>query len=300
MTQTSFAVLENRSVFTVSGPDAAEFLQGLVSNDVTKVSERRAIWAAFLTPQGKFLHEFMIAALGPDFVLDCERDRRDDLIRRLSRYRLRSNVEVSPRDDLSVATAWGDDAAESFGLDAEPGAALPKGSTAVFVDPRLAAAGLRMIGPARDLESLAQSAGCEAASPVAYDTHRLALGLPDGSRDMEVEKALLLENGFAELNGVDFDKGCYIGQELTARTHYRALIKKRLLPVTIEGDAPGPGTGLSVDGADAGEMKSSADNQGLALVRLATWQSTEDGVLTADAAKVTPSLPSWIKLQDRT
>jgi folate-binding protein YgfZ len=111
---------------------------------------------------------------------------------------------------------------------------------------------------------------------------------------MDVEKALLLENGFEELRGVDFEKGCYIGQELTARTHYRALIKKRLLPVEIDGATPAPGEALTVDGRDAGEMKSIAGGRGLALVRLDAWKS--GGNLTAGAARITPVKPDWMQL----
>ena len=102
----------------------------------------------------------------------------------------------------------------------------------------------------------------------AYDRHRLALGVPDGTRDLVPEKSILLELGFDELNGVDWRKGCYVGQELTARTKYRGLIKKRLFPVRIDGPAPEPGTMVTLDGKDAGEMRSARDGAGLALLRL--------------------------------
>ena len=124
---------------------------------------------------------------------------------------------------------------------------------------------------------------------------RFELGLPDGSRDMDIEKALLLENGFEELHGVDFKKGCYIGQELTARTHYRALIKKRLMPVEIAGAAPPPGTPLRVDGVEVGEMKSAAGPRGPALIKLEAWRKA--GTLDAGGAKVTPVQPGWMKFE---
>ncbi|MGY8962323.1 MAG: CAF17-like 4Fe-4S cluster assembly/insertion protein YgfZ, partial [Rhodospirillales bacterium] len=118
----------------------------------------------------------------------------------------------------------------------------------------------------------------------------------DGSRDLEVDTALLLENGFEELGGVDFQKGCYIGQELTARTRYRALIKKRLIPVKIDGDAPTPGTLLSVDGKEAGEMKTSAGGHGLALVRLAQWRASADGTLSSGSTILKPEPVPWMVL----
>ena len=290
--------LENRGVLSVSGDDATAFLQGLVSNDMDRVSGSRVIWAAFLTPQGKFLHEFMIAQLGDRYLLECEKDRRDDLETRLKRFRLRAKVTIDSVDDLAVAAAWGPGVSEAFELPSEPGSARTEDDAVLFMDPRLADAGVRIIAPVSSISGLDGVTRCTISDQAAYDTHRIALGLPDGSRDLEVEKALLLENGFEELSGIDFEKGCYIGQELTARTHYRALIKKRLMPVTIEGPPPPPGTALTVEGKDAGEMKSSANGFGLALVRLATWRASEDGILRAGEARLTPEQKSWMTLPD--
>src|SRR4029077_4983626 len=127
-----------------------------------------------------------------------------------------------------------------------------------------------------------------------YDRHRLALGIPDGSRDLVVEKSILLEAGFDELNGVDWQKGCYVGQELTARTKYRGLIKKRLFPVRIEGPAPAPGTMVTAAGHDAGELRSSRDGQGLALLRLDAVAEVRS--LSADAATLVPLHPDWMRI----
>jgi hypothetical protein len=125
---------------------------------------------------------------------------------------------------------------------------------------------------------------------------RLTLGVPDGSRDLVVEKSILLESGFDELNGVDWQKGCYIGQELTARTKYRGLIKKRLLPVTIAGPLPAPGTPVLLGTEDAGEMRSASDGMGLALLRLeALGAASAEKPLTAGQARLTPRRPDWAK-----
>ena len=126
----------------------------------------------------------------------------------------------------------------------------------------------------------------------AYEDLRLGLGVPDGSRDLVVEKSILLEAGFDELNGVDWHKGCYIGQELTARTKYRGLIKRRLVPVAIDGPAPTPGTVVTADGRDVGEMRSSNGGRGLALLR--TDAVVEKKRLMAGDAVIVPTKPAWM------
>jgi hypothetical protein len=291
-----FTPLPHRALIAVRGEDRGTFLQGLVSNDVRKVEAGLASWAAFLTAQGKFLHEFFMFTLGEAIWLECERDRRDDLISRLSKYKLRAKVTIEPVDALMVGTAWGRNVEAAFGLRASPGVITPLGAGVVYTDPRLLDVGVRWALLAENATSVLQELGLQHATPSDYDALRFNLGLPDGSRDMEIEKALLLENGFEELNGVDYKKGCYVGQELTARTHFRALIKKRLLPVTFDGPAPAPGTQLTLDGHDAGEMKSGADGEGLALVRLEQWRNAPHGALMAGDIEVTPHAANWMKL----
>jgi len=295
MSTAHFSPLPHRAFVAVSGADRFSFLQGLVSNDIKRVEGGRAAWAAFLTPQGKFLHEFFMIPQGDAVLLECERARRDDLMTRLSRYKLRSKVVLLADDALTPGAAWGPGVLEKLNLGDE-GAPSMFGGGMTYADPRLKDAGARWGLPVESLKLL-ENHGLTQASPEAYDAHRIALGLPDGSRDMEIDKALLLENGFPELHGVDFEKGCYVGQELTARTHYRALIKKRLMPVTIDGPTPSPGTALTANGANAGEMKSAVGNVGLALVRLEAWRAA-GGALMAEGAKVTPRVPDWMELSE--
>ena len=286
-----FSPLPHRALVSVQGADRFSFLQGMISNDVRHVESGEAMWAAFLTPQGKFLHEFFAVPHNDVVLLECERDRRADLITRLSRYRLRAKVTLAPNDTLAVGVAWGADAASLLKTTETLGAVAPLGAGVLYTDPRVLKAGVRFALPA-DHASL-EKLGLKSAD---YDAHRISLGLPDGSRDLEVEKALLLENGFAELHGVDFNKGCYIGQELTARTHYRALVKKRLMPVAIDGETPATGAPITANGADAGEIRSVAGNKGLALVRLSAWRG--GGVLEAGRAKITPQPPAWMDLPE--
>ena len=261
------AALPDRAVLEVSGADRVSFLQGLVSNDVAEAVPGRAVWAALLTPQGKWLADFFILADGDRLLLDCEAAQADMLMQKLTRFRLRAAVQVQPVP-LLVHAAWGSD----------PGAALQAR------DLRVPEAGWRVLSDA----PLTVTASFE-----DWDRRRLALGLPDGSRDMESEKTTLLEAGFDELHGVSWTKGCYMGQELTARTKYRGLLKRRLMPVRVEGPLPSPGTQVLHGGTEVGTMRSGRDELGLALLRLDAL-----GVpLTCGRATLHPAPAPWMALE---
>jgi folate-binding protein YgfZ len=296
MSQTRFALLENRGILAVSGADRRAFLQGLVSNDVERIGPEQAGYAALLTAQGKYLHDFMMIEFGGEIWLEAEAARLSDLKRRLSIYRLRAKAALDERPELAVAAVFGKGAHAAMGLSTEPGAARPFASGVAFADPRLAALGVRCILPRADIHHALEGIGLAEAGFPAYDRLRLRLGIPDGGRDLVPEKSILLEAGFDELNGVDWQKGCYIGQELTARTKYRGLIKKRLMPVEIDGAAPAPGTIVTADGREVGEMRSSRDGLGLALLRIepvAQGKHLKAGDTTLIASK-----PGWLRLDD--
>ncbi|MBV8778569.1 MAG: folate-binding protein YgfZ [Alphaproteobacteria bacterium] len=294
MNAARFVVLEDRAVLAVGGPDRSQFLQGLISNDTRRLAEGRAIYAALLTPQGKYLHDFLLVEVNQTIWIDGEAARLADLKRRLSIYRLRSRVTLEERSDLAVAALL--DAAEALELPAERGAARRLGNGIAFVDPRLAVLGARAILLRQDLADAFAAIGANATCFADYDRVRLAFGIPDGSRDLVLDKSILLESGFDELGGVDWEKGCYIGQELTARTRYRGLVKKRLFPVRIEGPAPEPGSPVTAGDRDAGEMRSSRDGIGLALLRLDAV--AQGGKLAAGAAKIEPVIPDWMRLPE--
>ena len=298
MPDASFVLLDDRGVLAVGGPDRRQFLQGLISNDVDKVGADRARYAALLTAQGKYLHDFTMVecALGADaaILLDAEAGRLADLKRRLSLYRLRAKVSLDARPDLAVAAVFGDGAIATFGLVDQPGAARPFAAGIAFVDPRLAALGARCILPRSDAPAALTRAGLHEADFAAWDAHRLGLGIPDGGRDLELEKSILLEAGFDELNGIDWQKGCYIGQELTARTKYRGLVKRRLVPVVIDGPVPPAGTPINNLGREVGELRSSRDGRGLALLRIEALRGNQK--LTAGDAAIVPFRPDWLQL----
>ena len=299
MGERSFAILDDRAALRIAGADRIAFLQGLISNDVEKASADRAIYAAFLTAQGKYLHDFFVVEQGETLLVDCEGARADDLLRRLTMYKLRSQVTIDPDDNLAVAVAFGSDAADAIGLTVEPGKACAIDTGVAFVDPRLPAAGVRVIASRDGLAKVLSEKGFDPKTPADYDRLRLSLGLPDGSRDLIPEKSTLLENGFDELRGVDWDKGCFLGQELTARTRYRGLVKKRLLPIAIEGAPPAPGEIVRLDGKAAGEIRSVRDGIGLALIRLDALDAVEGGAasLMAGEARILPRRPDWLRLE---
>jgi hypothetical protein len=297
MTDPKYVLLEDRGLIGIAGEDKRTFLQGLVSNDVRKVTAKQAIYAAFLTPQGKYLHDLFIVDWRDMLLLDCEAGRLADLKRRLGIYKLRADVVIVDQTKPFVVAAFiGDGVCKMVGLaPSAAGAAQPFTNGIAYVDPRLPDAGVRAILPRESARKSIEAAGFVAGSRTDYDRLRIRLGLPDGSHDMQIEKAILLENGFDELNGVDWDKGCFMGQELTARTKYRGLIKKRLIPVSVDGRLPEPGTPVILEGEEAGEIRSGTDGWALALIRLEFLNraAASGKEFSAGTARITPAKPDW-------
>ena len=231
-------------------------------------------------------------------LLDCEAERLDDLLKRLKMFTLRSQVTLADRSgDLAAAALVGAAWADGLGLAANAGSAGPHWGGVAYVDPRLAAMGGRSVLPRDGAARALEGAGFAVATAADYDAQRLSLGLPDGSRDLVVERSTLLENGFDELGSIDWDKGCFMGQELTARTKYRALIKKRLMLVAVDGPLPPAGTPVMLDDKKAGEMRSGRDGRGLALMRLEYLEkAAEAGApFTSGEARLTPKKPDWAR-----
>jgi hypothetical protein len=302
MSAIGFSAIPGRGVVSISGEDARNFLQGLISNDVDRLSDSRALYAALLTPQGRYLHDFFLLLHGSgEILLDCVGAQRPELQRRLQMYRLRSKVSLADRSpDFTAFAVIGDGAAERFGVAAEPGAAAPLAGGIVFADPRLATLGLRVLLPSAAGDAPLTERGCVAASLEDYDLRRLVNGVPDGSQDFVAEKSLLLECNFDELNGIDWQKGCYIGQEVTARTRYRGLLKRRLVPVAVTtgGPLPPPGTPVLAGSSEAGELRSGRGDIALALLRIDDLKAACAGLvtLTAGDCVLEPRLPPWLSL----
>lgn len=293
MPHATAVLLPGRGFLAVGGAAARPFLQGIVSNNVETVAPDRSLYAGLLTAQGKFLHDFFLVEMDGAIVLEAEAERLADLTRRLTMYKLRAQVTLTDLSAQYVAAAlWG---GPMLDLEPRPGATRRFGGGVAFVDPRLPALGLRAILPRTTADADLARAGFAPGTPDDYDRHRLALGVPDGSRDIPVEKAFPLEFGFDDFHAVSYDKGCYVGQELTARTHNRGTIKRRIYPVTIEGPAPAPGTALRHGTSEVGEMRSSRDGHGIAHLRIdaAEMAIHEGASFTAGGAQVTPHKPVW-------
>ena len=201
--------LIDRAILRLSGEDVRGFLQGLVTNDLALLAAERPLWAGLLTPQGKALFDFILWADGDDVLIDCEREAAGDLAGRLALYRLRRKIAIEPVEGLAVHWDQGS----------------PAGSTR---DPRLAGLGMRWLAP---------PAGAPAEG---WLEHRLRLGVTEGRAELGSDRTLWLECNAAELNGVSFTKGCYVGQENTARMNYRSRVNRRL--VVMPADAPGERT----------------------------------------------------------
>ena len=273
------AWLTDRKILAVTGQDRVSFLQGLVSNDVVAAKDDQIVWAGYLTPQGRYLSDFFIWHEPDRLLLDVPAAHAETLKAKLTRFRLRADVQIT-MTDLGVEALWGDDTATD---------ALP--------DPRLPQAGTRRLGvapaghePPPEQEDGQNARSLNARSLSAYHAHRIALGMPDAS-DCEREKTLLIEANFDWLNGISFTKGCYMGQELTARTHYRGLVKKRLLPVRSSAPLPPAGTPLMADGREVGQMGSSIGTMGLAFLRREVWTTP----LHHEGATLTPLIPDWFR-----
>ena len=271
-------LLPHRGIVEVKGPDALSFLQGLVTNDVERAVAGNAIYAALLTPQGKIVTEFMIVAVEGGYWLDCPASAAADLAARLGKYKLRAKVEIADRSvELAVAAL-------------DQGRTIA-GEIVAFADPRLAALGWRAVGRRDGLEAALRAASYRLAPTAEYERRRIALGVPD-SADIVPETAFPLDCNFEELNGVDFKKGCYVGQELTARMKHRASARKRFLPVSADVELPAPGTNVTLGEAPIGEMKSSVDRQGLALIRLDRLGEAKEAMADGVIIRIdTPAYP---------
>lgn len=268
------AALPSRGIISISGPEARDFLQGIITNNVDLVSESRAIYAALLTPQGKLMFDFTIGEHEGAFLFDCHKDHLPGLQKQLTMYRLRAKAEIKDvSDEWNVVAAWGDDASSL------PGIAFP--------DPRLAALGTRAFVPSA--EAVAAN-----ATEADFETWRLSLGVPDMPADAGQNQTFMLEANFDELHGVDFKKGCYIGQELASRMKRKDGLRKRLLPVDVEGPLPAPGTEVVAGERRIGEMRSGIGHRAIAYLRVDRLEDVKDEQLTADGVALTVDWPEWI------
>ena len=285
MPQLKSAFMPDRGVIGVTGPDAAAFLQGIITSDMAQLDHQRAIHSGLLTPQGKILFDFFIIKADGGFLLEAARSLIPALPQRLELYKLRSKVEIADRSpEFTVAALWGGDAE---GLEASE-------AIIAFRDPRLPALGYRMLltlasdGVPAEIDS-------KPASRNDYDAHRIALGVPEGGKDYSFGDAFPHEALFDQLSGVSFSKGCFIGQEVVSRMQHRGTARKRIVPVVSQDKLPEPGAEILAGTAVIGSLGSTAGNRGLAMIRLdrAADAKEKGEPLLAGATPIEIQLPSW-------
>jgi len=260
----TYALLRDRALIAVTGPDWRSFLQGQLTQDVETLAPGELRFGALLSPQGRLLFDLFVQDRGDSGLLDVPAQGRDALIARLTLYRLRAKVEFTTASEPVVAL-WGTRQAEE----------------GFAADPRLAALGFRGYG--------AQPPGVR-GDAAAYDLHRLTLGVP-ATADFGDDATYPIEANFDLLNGIDFRKGCFVGQETTSRMKRRGQIKSRMLPITFEGPPPAYGAEVLAGELRAGQVRSGAGGRAMALLRL---DRIEGAALTVDGRAVTVERPPWL------
>ena len=280
------ALLPDRGVVKVAGPDARAFLNGLVTTDVNQVTPERPRYAALLTPQGKIIIDCIVAEApaedGGGFFLDCPRALAGDLVRKLNFYKLRAKVIAEDLSDvLGVLAVWDGTGSTEYGL--------------VYPDPRLPALGLRVMLPPHRAADAAADLGAALVEAPAHEAHRVALGVPRGGLDFIYGDAFPHEADMDQLGGVDFDKGCYIGQEVVSRVEHRGTARTRIVPVTADDQAPEAGIPVMAGARQIGTTGSSAGSNALAMLRLDRLADamTAGTPLTAGGITLRPRKPDW-------
>jgi len=282
------ALLPDRGVVKVTGEDARRFLHGLVTADVDALEPGQARFAALLTPQGKIIADFIVteaeAADGGGFFLDCPRVLAPALVEKLTFYRLRAKLGIEDLSGkLAVMAAWEGTGATECGLP--------------YPDPRLPALGLRCILPPGLLAEATAELDATLVEAAAYDAHRISLGVPRGGLDFIYGDAFPHEADMDQFGGVDFDKGCYIGQEVVSRVEHRGIARTRIVPVAYDGVAPEAGTPVVAGDKTVGTLGSTAGGLGLAMLRL---DRVEDALaahksLTTGGVPLRIAKPAWAR-----
>jgi folate-binding protein YgfZ len=280
------ALLPDRGVVKVAGTDPRGFLNGLLTTDVTKVTPTQARFGALLTPQGKIIVDCIVAEApaedGGGFFLDCPRALARGLVEKLNFYKLRAKVVCEDLSEvLGVMAVWDGIGTTEYGL--------------VYSDPRLPALGQRVMLPPHLAKEAAADLGAELVEAQAYEAHRIAQGVPRGGLDFIYGDAFPHETDMDQLAGVDFDKGCYVGQEVVSRMEHRGTARNRIVPVTASNFAPDAGVPVMAGDKQVGTTGSHAGNRGLAMLRLdRVADARAAGIpLTAGGVGIEPRKPDW-------
>lgn len=286
--------LSDRALLWVSGEDARKLLQGLVTAEMSRIDENRAGYGALLTPQGKILFDFFIMARADGFLFDCAAEHAEALAKRLTFYKLRAKVGIAPADpSLKVYAVIRP--GKAFDELSTPGMAVTRGDTLICRDPRLAEAGLRLIADDDGAAAvMAAEAGLETAPLEAYHAHRITLGLAD-SGDIGSGEVFPHECNMDQLHGVDFEKGCFVGQEVVSRMQHRGTARSRMVPVSLSEPVETADVEIRAGDKPAGKLLSRVGTMALALLRLdrVAAAGERDEPIKAGDITVTPAKPDW-------
>lgn len=280
------AILNERAVLRITGTDARQFLDNVITNDVDSLKIDEARFAALLTPQGKVIADFFVIGApeedGGGFLLDAPAGLAEDIAKKLNFYKLRAAVTIELRPDLAVAAILDGRATAELGI--------------VYDDPRHGGLGKRIILPASEAKSDLEGAGFEIADASAYHEKRIALGVPDGGKDFVYSEVFPHEADMDQLNGVDFKKGCFIGQEVVSRMERKTTPRTRIVQATFD-TAPFPGVDVKAGEKPAGHMGSGVNGKGLAMVRLDRINDalSKGEKITAGGIEISLKKPSWAR-----
>jgi tRNA-modifying protein YgfZ len=282
------ALLPDRGVVKVAGLDGRKFLNGLVTADLGRVAPGQPRFAALLTPQGKILADFIVAEADPadggGFFLDAPRSLARMLTDRLNFYKLRATVMIEDLSEtLGVMAVWEGQGETEYGLS--------------YPDPRLPELGTRCMLPPHLAAEAAAEIGSDFVDASIYEAHRIALGVPRGGIDFAYGDTFPHESDMDQLHGVDFDKGCFVGQEVVSRIEHRAIARARIVPVSFDGPPPEAGLPVMAGDRNVGRMGSGMTGRGLATLRLDRIEEalTSGASLVAGGIKLQPLKASWAR-----
>ncbi len=281
-----YTLFHDRSLLAVTGKDSRHFLQGIITNDIHKVTVQKASYALVLTPQGKYLHDLFISEHDGALLLEVASARLPELLRKLTLYKLRSDVAFTDVTcHYAITALQGEGVFAATALPEQEGAATTFLHGKAYVDPRTARLGVRAFLPQARADALLQAAGF-IRDDSAYDAARIRACVPEGEKDLLPEKAFPLEYGLEALNAIDFKKGCYVGQEVTARTTYRGTVRKRIYHITGDGILPTHGTEIMAGEQKIGIVCSHQGTDGLALLRTEALEAASTATFDAGGIAV--------------
>jgi tRNA-modifying protein YgfZ len=285
------ALLPDRGVIKVVGDDARKFLHGLVTADILNLSPGMGRFCALLTPQGKIIADFLVCeapqADGGGFFLDSPRALAATLLEKLNLYKLRAKVLIEDLAEvLGVLAVWD-------GTDMTERGTTQQGLR--YADPRLPALGLRILIAPHRAAAAAREGGAALVSAEDYEAHRIALGVPRGGVDFAYGDAFPHEADMDQLGGVDFAKGCYIGQEVVSRIEHRGIARTRAVALRYEGARPESGAPITAGERQVGTMGSAADGRGIALIRLDRVAEAQQSPIAAGGIPIRLIKPDWAR-----